>query len=235
MNLLELTEPLFQFICRLNRVARKNAPSDYGAVRAEIREVFTEMSEKSRTEHKLAVQYTKIEPVLICFVDSIIAQSRLPYASEWDANRLAYELPEPELSGDERFFELLEGTMNERGEDAAERLTIFYTCLGLGFTGMHTGEPELIKRKMTDLALRIRSFVESDDAVRICPAAYDNVRTDVWTRPVGTRVLGIVLVFAGLTLVVIITNIYLFRQSTRDLFGALADVSANDPAAHKQR
>ncbi len=233
MNLLELTEPLFQFICRLNRAARKNAPSEHEAVRAEIRELFRSMSEKSLVEHTLAMQYGKMELSLIYFVDSVIAESRLHFASEWNQNRLAYE--RQELAGDQHFFELLDETMAERGEDVAERLAVFYTCLGLGFTGWNAGQPEVIKRKMAELAPRIRSFVESDDAARICPDAYQHTNTSNLPLPVGTRLLGIIIVFVGLLLVVIFANISLFRSSSSDLRQALDGVSKNDPAAGAQR
>ena len=60
MTLLELTEPLFQYICRLNRVARKNAPIEYQTVKSELHELFTKIEEKSLTEHRLAEQYQKV-------------------------------------------------------------------------------------------------------------------------------------------------------------------------------
>lgn len=233
MNLLELTEPLFQHICRLNRAARKNAPSEYEAVRAEIRELFETMAEKSRSEHRLATQFQKIELPLIYFVDSVIAESRLHWAQEWNQNRLAFE--RQELAGDERFFELMDETIAERGDDAAERLAIYYTCLGLGFTGWYSGQPEILKRKMVEVAPRIRSFVESDDAARICPSAYEHTNTANLPLPVGTRLLGIVIVFVGLLLVVVVANIWLFRSSSSDLYQALENVSKNDPAAGAQR
>lgn len=233
MNLLELTEPLFQYICRLNRAARKNAPSEYEGVRAEIRELFESMAEKSRSDHRLATQYQKMELPLIYFVDSVVAESRLSWAPEWNSNRLAFE--RQELAGDERFFELLEETMAERGEEAAERLAVFYTCLGLGFTGWYAGQPEVIKRKMVELAPRIRSYVESDDTARICPDAYEHTNKTNLPLPVGTRLLGIVIIFVGLLLVVIAANVWLFRASSSDLYQALENVSKNDPAAGAQR
>jgi type VI secretion system protein ImpK len=233
MNLLELTEPLFQFVCRLNRVARKNAPSDYEAVRAEIRGLFESMAGKSRSDHQLATQYQKVELPLIYFVDSVIADSRLHYAMEWNQNRLAYE--RQELAGDQHFYELLDESLAERGEEAAERLAVFYTCLGLGFVGWNTGQPEVIKRKMVELAPRIRNFVESDDSAKICPDAYKHTNTANLPLPVGTKLLGIVILFVGLVLVVAVANIILFQESSSNLYQALDSVRKNDPAAGAQR
>ncbi len=233
MNLLELTEPLFQYICRLNRAARKNAPSEYETVRSELRELFETMAEKSRSDHRLASQYQKMELPLVYFVDSVISESRLQWAQEWNQNRMAFE--RQELAGDERFFELLDETIAERGEESAERLAVYYTCLGLGFTGWFAGQPEVIKRKMVELAPRIRSFVESDDTARICPDAYEHINTANLPLPVGTRLVGIAIVFIGLLLVVIVANVWLFRTSSSDLYRALDTVSKNDPAAGAPR
>jgi type VI protein secretion system component VasF len=33
--------------------------------------------------------------------------------------------------------------MKESGEEAAERLAIFYICIGLGFTGIYFKQPEV--------------------------------------------------------------------------------------------
>lgn len=232
MNLLELTDPLFQYVCRLNRVARKAATIDYRTARAEMVELFEEMGEKSKADHRLAQQYEKIEPALVYFVDSIVSESHLSFAPEWNANRLAFE--RQELAGDQVFFILLDETLQERGDDAAERLTVFYTCLGLGFSGWLIGQPEMLRQKMTEIAPRIRAFIESDDAKRICPAAYDHVNTANLPLPVGTRLIGIAIVFFGLILVVVTANIYLFRTSSADLYRALEEIAKRDaPAAQR--
>ena len=57
---------------------------------------------------------------LIFFVDSLISESTLPFAAEWNRKRLAYE--RNELAGDEKFFDFLDETLAEKGPDADERL-----------------------------------------------------------------------------------------------------------------
>lgn len=254
MNLLDLTEPLFQHVCRLNRAARKAATLDpeaarsvdsaagssnreiiaatldYEAARSEVRELFAEMAEKSRSDHRLAQQYQKIEPALVYFVDSIVAESSLHFATEWNQNRLAFE--RQLLAGDQRFFDMLDETLAEKGDDAAERLAVFYTCLGLGFLGWFAGQPEMLRRKMAEIAPRIsiKRLVESDDSARICPDAYEHTNLIDLPLPVGPRLIGIAIVFCGLILVVFAANIYLFRASSADLSRALAEVAKHDPA-----
>ena len=73
MNLLELTEPLFQYVCRLNRLARrsgaaakgdtafmtKSGPSrasslDYAVVRSEVKGMLEEFLQKGGQDLRLS-------------------------------------------------------------------------------------------------------------------------------------------------------------------------------------
>src|SRR5690242_11621782 len=125
MNLLELTEPIFQYVCRLNRLARKSgggstgetsfiartpgsapppprmASLDYAVVRSEVKAIFEDFLARSNSDMRLSTQARKVELPLLFFVDSMIADSSLPFAAQWNQNRLAYE--RNELAGDEKF------------------------------------------------------------------------------------------------------------------------------------
>ena len=159
MTLLELTEPIFQYVCRLNRLARKSggpassdtsfiakapgsAPTgptrvaglDYAVVRSEVKAMFEDFLARSNSDMRLNTQAREVELPLLFFVDSMISDSALPFAAQWNQNRLAYE--RNELAGDEKFFDLLEETMKDSSENASERLAVFYNCIGLGFSGI---------------------------------------------------------------------------------------------------
>ena len=45
-------------------------------------------------------------------------------------------------------FDLLEETLKESGDDAAERLAVFYVCLGLGFSGIYFQQPEFLRHDL---------------------------------------------------------------------------------------
>ena len=173
VTLLDLTEPLFQYVCRLNRIGRRRAAGNTGettmftagssaaaptgpgmaldevAVRSEIKALLEEFLAKASADFRLGQQARKVELPLIFFIDSVLSESALPFAAQWNQNRLAYE--RQELAGDEKFFDLLDETMKESGEDAAERLAIFYTCIGLGFTGIYFKQPEFLRKTMLGL------------------------------------------------------------------------------------
>ncbi len=228
MNLLDLTEPVFQYVCRLNRVARKGASIEIETVRAEVRALFENMSERSRQDARLAQQYQKIELPLIYFLDSVIAESRLHFAMDWNQNRLAFD--RQELAGDERFFELFEETMKERGDEATERLAIFYTCLGLGFSGWYSGQPEVLKRKMQDIAPRVRSYIETDEAARICPDSYEHTDMRDLVLPPAARLVPWLIGLSVLILAVGFVYWDSFRSSSAELHRSLQAISSHDPA-----
>jgi len=227
MTLLELCEPLFLYVCRLNRSARKGGSHEYSHVRGEIKALLEDMKSKKAAEANLLTQYEKIEEVLIFFVDSMIAESNLPFAHEWHENRLAYE--RKELAGDEKFFDLLEESLNDSSKAATERLAVFYTCMGLGFAGFYAGQPEYLRRKMLDCKARIREMMDVDEFSRICPEAYEHVDTSNLVEPPGKKLLGIAIALVGSIIVLFVANLLLFKSASKDLGKALETI-INPPA-----
>jgi type IV/VI secretion system ImpK/VasF family protein len=243
MTLLELTEPLFQYICRLNRVARKaggpgasgdtttftkagaaprGASLDYAVVRGEIKAFLDEMQQKSAKDYRLNAQLKKIELPLCFFVDSLISESGLGFAAKWNQNRLAYE--QNELAGDEKFFDLLEEDMKDQSDEASERRGVFYLCLGLGFSGIYFKQPEFLRKTMFSIAPRIKRWIDTDEAARICPDAYENVDTRDLTEPPSHKVLILSLVFVSLIIAALATYFFLYHQYKQNLNASLKEV-----------
>ena len=166
MTLLELSEPLFQYICRLNRSARKGGNYELGQVQSEVKGFLAEAKAKSVGEN-LSDQYEKIELPLMFFCDFMIKESALPWARDW--KELAFD--RHEMAGDEKFFDLLEETLKDKSPSAIGRLAVFYVCIGLGFSGWYTGQPEYLRRKMKEIAARLQASGQLAEAQRICPDA----------------------------------------------------------------
>ena len=228
MNLVTLCDPVFQYICLVNRMARKGAGLDYSTVRNAVKGLFSDLSEKAGREVALASQYAKVELPLLFFVDSMLAEGPWPWAAEWNRNRLAYE--RDELAGDEKFFDLLEQTLGETGEGADERLAIFFTCMGLGFSGWYVGQPEYLRRKMNDLLPRVRAFIDADEAGLITPDTYKHNDTSNLPLPMSASVVPVLIAVVGCVLLVVAVNFYIFRLSSQDLNRALDAILARDPA-----
>ena len=248
-TLLELTEPLFQYICRLNRVARKAGPApsgntafftkgasappppkgsnlDYAVVRSEIKAALEDFMQKAGNDMKLAQQAKKMELPLLFFVDSMIAESTLGIAQQWNQNRLAYD--RNELAGDEKFFDLLEETLNDSSEDASERLAVFYTCIGLGFSGIYFKQPEYLRKTMLTIAPRIRHLVEMDQTAKICPEAYASVDTRDLVQPPRDRMVLVGIIFLCFTLSVLATYVFMYRSASRNLNKSLDTILQQD-------
>lgn len=251
--MLDLADPLFQYICRLNRVGRhaggasdSKMPGDtqfvsrsakgasrsisleYGAVRLEIKDLLESFQRDAAADYRLGSQAKKVMEPLEFFVDSLISESRLPFASQWNTNRLAYD--RNELAGDEKFFDLLDETLKDSGEEASERLAVFYVCLGLGFTGIYFNQPELLRKKMLEIASRIRSYVDADLTTRICPEAYEGIDTRNLVQPPTSRLAILGIIFACFALAVVISYVFMYKEASAGLKRALGDVLAQNPA-----
>lgn len=228
MTLLDLFEPLFQYVCILNRMARKGSPEgiDYPTLRAKIQSLLQSIKQQSQSDPLLALQAKKLEMPITFFVDSIIAESHLQCAAEWHKKRLAFE--QNELAGDEKFFDLLDENLNDSSKEATGRLVIFFVCIGLGFTGWYSGQPEYLRRKMETIAKRISGTVELEAAGRICPEAYQYLDTRNLIEPPSSKIVAIALAFLVLSLAAIAVNFYLFYTGSHGLTDSLREILRHD-------
>ena len=228
LTLPELCEQLFQYLCMVNRVARTpSGPAlDFAALRETVQLAFDRMKERSKDDMRLSTQLKRMELPLIFFVDSMIAESALPLAPQWHKNRLAYE--RDELAGDEKFFDLLDETLAEPGAEADERLMVYYTCLGLGFTGWYAGQPEYLRQKMNALAKRLSGAIDRQQTARLTPEAYEHLDTRNLVEPPGVRLATLGIVFAGLLAIVTGVNFYLFHEASATLAESLRLILPHD-------
>lgn len=228
MTLLELCEPLFQYMCRLNRLARSGSALEMDQVRNDIKKIFEAMKAEALNIAALTSQYEKIELPLLFFVDFTIKESKLMFAYDW------YELGRErnELAGDEKFFDLLDENLEDTSDAATERLVIFYTCIGLGFTGVYTGQPESIKRLMSKISARISGMIDADEKSFICPEAYENVDTRDFVEPPSTRLVGIGITLIGLIVVWSIAYFCLLKWTLDDVSNSLDTIIEHEKAAY---
>jgi len=220
MTLLELCDPLFQYVCRLNRSARKGVRIDVGTVRSEVIALLAKMRSDAGAQG-LSEQYEKVRLPLVYFVDFMVKESKLDFAR--DFKELAHD--ENMLAGDEHFFDLLEETMADSSQNATERLAVFYVCIGLGFTGVYVGQPEYLRQRMKALAARLSGMMELSDSARLCPEAYEHVDKRNLVQPPGRSLMAIVVVLIALIVALIAGNVVLYRQSSSTLNRAFTDIA----------
>jgi type VI protein secretion system component VasF len=207
-------------------MGRKGSSTDYSVARAEISDLFEKLSVGSRTDIGLSEQYRKVELPLIFFVDSMIVESALPYAQQWDRDRLAKA--RKELAGDEKFFDLLEDTLQEDSDAAAERLAVFYTCIGLGFTGWYAGQPEYLRKKMLEIAPRVKQFVDADESGLITPESYKHTNTSNLPMPMAASLVPLLIILTGTLVMVLVVNIFMFRSTSEELSQVLDTIATHD-------
>jgi type IV/VI secretion system ImpK/VasF family protein len=215
MKLLELYEALFQYVCRLNRAAKGQTHPDFARVRSEIKSIFEDINRSAAADMALLGQVRLLEAPMIFFVDNLIATSRLNFAPQWASNRLAAE--RNELAGDERFFvDFLDKDLVNPNPDAAERLAVYYVCLGLGFSGMYQGQPEQIRRYLEQIFPRIRQWMDSEKS-KISEQAYVCTDTRVLTEPPNDKVILLMVAFIFLVLCVLVICYGLYYIASSEL------------------
>jgi type VI secretion system protein ImpK len=223
MKLLETYEDLFQFVCRMNRVARTDAHPDYGRTRSEAKTVLDDLNRSATADVQLMNQVKRLELPMIFFMDNLICTSRLKFASQWADNRLAKE--RNELAGDERFFDFLEQDLSDPSEEASERLAVYYTCFGLGFTGMYLSQPERIHQYQEQIYPRLGRWMDRDPNKKITEEAYQNTDTRVLTEPPSRKIILVAILFVFLSLSVLTVYYGLYAKASHELVDSIEKIT----------
>jgi type IV/VI secretion system ImpK/VasF family protein len=209
-------------------MSRTMVSSEYAVVRSDIQTLVEEMGQKASTDARLANQFRRIELSLIFFADAMVVESNLRFSQQWQQEPLGYE--RNELAGDQKFFDLLEEALNDSSEEATERLAVYYTCLGLGFTGWYTGQPEQLRKLQNQIYSRVRhlDLVESDPTQRLCKEAYESVDMRDLREPPSSKLVLILLFFLVCGLSVMVFYFWAFRDASAALRHSLESISQQD-------
>ena len=218
MTLVRLCDPLFKYVCFLNRSSRKGAPVDATRAEAEVETILSEIRSRANSTPGLAEQYERVELPLIFFVDNVVCTGPSPLSDNWQ--RLAYK--KDRVTGDTDFCDELDAVLDEPETPASnERLAVFYTCVGLGFVGDRLSDPALRQKRMAQMARRLRSFMELEDRARVTPQAYANTLRDNLVPPPVAPVWKLGVALLGLVVTLAVLNAYLYRQQSGELVKTL--------------
>lgn len=217
MNLLQLCEPTFLYICKVNRIYRNGGNLDLKRIQVDIADLRGEIQSKLIQEDSmLNQQFESIELAYIYFIDSILVASGV---TEWNDERIAVN-EFNRRAGDNEFFDLLYDAETEVGEEADSKLAFYYCCIGLGFTGMYEDDPKHLHDIMQRLEPRVRSFMDRDVISRITPEAYShNLEMNV-APDTAPRYLGLLFLAIGTVVAITISILYLYI----DTFSSLSKV-----------
>ncbi len=150
MMLTDITEPLFQYVSMIRRLGENSAEYSYEKARRDISRILSDIEHKVSQDRILSLQYHMIKLPLVFFTDSMISESKISFADQWDSDRMAYEYSE--MTGDHKFFKILDEIFEDRVQTQKECLYIFYTCIGLGFKGIYKNNPKKLQQIMWKLA-----------------------------------------------------------------------------------
>lgn len=214
--LTDLCEPVFVYVCYLNHCARIGDDISYTTAKSRMIELLDELNGSLNYGTSLWRQFKKIECALFFFIDSMVCESGISFAHKWDRNRLAYK--QGELTGDKKFFDILEQLLEENSIDSEKCLPFFYYCISLGFTGINSDNPERLKYYLERIIDRAPYL--KDDCKKLI---YENVYSNVDSRNLLPKrwLTARKLIFLGILILFffIVLNFLLFYLSTADLFG----------------
>lgn len=218
MNLLQLCEPVFLYICRTNRVLRNGGKLTLADVSADVSLLRENIVAALAQENsQLNDQYQSIELSLVYFIDSMLVNAGL---TEWNSCRIAVR-EFNRRAGDNEFFDFLNDAEAESGDAASERLAFYYCCIGLGYTGMYEENPDKLHEIMHRIEGRVRPFMDRDVLSRITPEAYAHNLEIIVSPDNAPRFLGILLLACGTVLSIIVTVIFLYVEAFSGLAKAV--------------
>lgn len=215
-RVVDLCEPVFQYVCLLSRSARKGATLEPTSVRGEVKALLSKARSLSQADPLLANQYDTIERPLVYFIDFMIEESSLPFAREWTHTRLQNEMYSVN-HGDEDFFDLLDDTLKDKSPEATQRLAVFYSCIGLGFTGFYKGMSDVLRRQMMEMSARLRETMKIETAGRIVPEAYEHVDESNLVPPPRSSLVGLALAVVVVVVAMVGVSVYLYIEQTGEL------------------
>jgi type VI protein secretion system component VasF len=239
MKAIDACEPLFQYICRLNRSARKGGQPTLNQVQNELDHLLRDIRAKAKADPELMaeLQLGEAQPgaylALLFFIDFVVANSSLKFAQQWTPLAAEYH----ELAGEQKFWELLDINLADRSEAATGRVALFYTCIGMGFTGVYEDQPDFLRRKNLECAARLRELINADESAPVCPEAYNADRRMLF-RPVRSSLAWITVTLFVLLIGLVVINIVMYRVASSDIRTDLETVRDNlgapnpEPAAH---
>lgn len=228
--LVELCEPLFLLVCRLNRAGRLGlSPQGESAplarrVRSEVLRIL-DSAAAATTDPAARSSLARVRRPLELFVDDAMSRRFAGPENDW----LPLAGPGP------GFYSLLEMALVETDAGATDRLAIFYTCLALGFQG-EAGSGRSAETALARLSARLGPRMDADESAPICPDAYRHTDRRPLSEPVAVRLVAMLLAAMLLIAVVLAFNgtLYYLRVGSlqRDLNTFRRAAGIPTPALH---
>jgi type VI protein secretion system component VasF len=141
--------PVISALCNYWQLVSAGYPLEKDVFRSDIETLLAEAKEKAAEDPETEREYAQIELPLVFFIDYMVKEGTFPFKNEWRVMSRKYN----ELSGDEKFFDLLSKALDDA--TAADNLILYNLMLSLGFDGAYRSNPAYIAQCMKRCAGRI--------------------------------------------------------------------------------
>ncbi|MDR2102845.1 MAG: DotU family type IV/VI secretion system protein [Treponema sp.] len=208
VNLEDLCRPVFTCLCNYWQLNQEGNPPSLKKFREDIESSLGEAKLLAAADPVLMREYELIERPLVFFIDFMVKEGSFPFNREWQELGRNYN----ELSGDEKFFNLLSSALRDSKAQAV--IPLFYTMLGLGFEGAYMQDHQFIEKTMKECAAQFPGELDIREEP-IVEIAVDK-RIAGAKRGRALRPLRMVLLFSVLLLVIsLVVNFTVFFKAVR--------------------
>jgi type VI protein secretion system component VasF len=184
---------------------------------SDIMGLMMEAGKKSRRDPRLEREFIWIEKPLVFFIDYMVKEGRFAFRDDWRELSRNYN----ELSGDEKFFDLLNETLNY--PDFNNSFILFYSMLGLGFDGVYRYNRKYIEQCM--LLCMEKAATDFDiNSEPVSPAAK---KKPFFKRQRKLTVRAALIASAVFMLVCFIINLVVFIDTTENYRELLKQTSSD--------
>lgn len=165
------------------------------------------------------------------YIDYMVHEGPFPFAGQW--NDLGRNLHN-ELAGDEKFFDYLQGFMEDDSPLATDHLRLMHAMIASGFAGAYRRRSVELESLLRRLAARLAMPAEPEAVAGLMDAAAPELAAGHRQHParVGLRVL---LACSGLMLAAVACYLYTYHEATdrlRDMLGSTREQILEDAALH---
>lgn len=214
-----IVKPIILEICKLYTFKKQGVELELNKVERTFDDLFEKAKTKSQAQgEELTKSYKLLEKPLVFFVDYCIKEGGFSYSREYQPMARMYN----ELSGDEKFFDILESLLN-REDTPKDVFEVFYLMLGVGFDGIFKRDPKETINYIYRLKEILPPYVDVNNEP-LCPEIYqihakdkiDNDKNLAWYN--SKKVLIGLLVATFLCFLI---NLFAISQNTKGFYREL--------------
>jgi type VI protein secretion system component VasF len=212
----KICNPVLVCICNYWQYIHMGSHPAKEKFQGDIEFLLADARAKAAKIPSLSREYQKIEHSLVFFIDYMVKEGNFPFSGDWQVLARRYN----ELSGDEKFFDLMEEALKEDSPDAA---SLYYLMLGLGFEGIYRGNPEYLEEALKRCGEKFPEILDIQNEPLVSISL--EKRRLAPRRPGFVKIVWGTLIFSALfALVSLVVNLVSFGKATSEYREALSRV-----------